>query len=359
MLNIEMIALTGSLTATQQKHLKQAQDSAHVAHRTTQQLVTFARGGGAVRKVIDPKDLLIETLHRTLEGSTSSGLHSLPPDLWPVEVDEAEFAQVLRNLVLNAREAMAAGGLVRVSAENVVLDVGQEFGLVPGRYIRIVVTDEGPGVPPEIAAKVFDPYFSTKHRGVQKGMGLGLTICHSILQRHGGAVTMSSERGRGASFRCYWPASSLSPAPRDPFTIGSGQVRPLKVLVMDDEESVREVLAQMLAQFGHIAEVAPSGEAAIAAYRSARASKTPFDVALLDLSVKAGMGGAETLGQIRREDPTVTAVLMTAHTEETHLPHYKELGFRATLTKPFHVDHLRLVLEHLAELEAADSSDTK
>lgn len=348
MLNLEMVAMTGPLTAQQDKHLRQAQETGRAAQTTTQQLVMFANGGSTTRAITDLRPLLTQSLDIALSGSNVAGEHHIAADLWRAEVDEAQFAQVIRSLVLNAREAMPSGGAVRLRADNVEIAAGQERDLAAGKYVRVTVTDQGAGVPPAILAKVFDPYFSTKQRGVQKGMGLGLTICHAVIQKHGGAISIDAPVGRGATFTCFWPASSRPLT--IPVTAATAPVpaTTLKVLVMDDEESMREILAQTLGLFGHTAELAPHGEAALGAYQVALRDRSPFDVVLLDLTVKGGMGGAETLEKIRQLDPRVEAVLMTGYTPETALRDYVQQGFRAVLTKPFRVENLRQVLGSVA-----------
>jgi signal transduction histidine kinase len=137
---------------------------------------------------------------------------ALAEDLWPAEVDAGQIGQVIRNLVLNAREAKPTGGVICVRAENVVLGPQEHPSLPPGDYVRVSVTDWGGGIPKEVLPKIFDPYFSTKPRASQKGMGLGLAICHQVIQKHGGAIGVKSEPGAGTTFCLHLPASRQLPA---------------------------------------------------------------------------------------------------------------------------------------------------
>jgi PAS domain S-box-containing protein len=344
MLNLEMLRLTGDMNPEQKKHIQQALDTANAAHAVTQQLLTFSSGGDSARKTLDLRVLLQQSLDLGLSGSNSRGDSQFPTDLWPAEVDEDQITQVIRNLVLNAREAMPSGGMVILRAENLTVEPSHRLDLAPGNYLRISVKDEGPGIPAEILPKIFDPYFSTKQRGIQKGMGLGLTICHSVIQKHGGTIKIDSVAGRGTTVLCYLPASelplvvpTLSP---DSFSSAASH----KILVMDDEESIRNVLAQTLIRLGYTVESAKDGREALSLYENASAQGSPFDAVLLDLTVKGGMGGAETIKILRERSPEVQAVLLTGYNQEQTFREYSAHGFRAAISKPFQIQKLRHVL---------------
>ena len=156
-------------------------------------------------------------------------------DLWPVEADEGQFSQVIGNLCINADQAMPEGGVVEIRAENVMLDKGRVGNLEPGRYVKISITDSGLGIPEEHLSKIFVPYFTTK----QKGSGLGLATSHSIVDKHGGFITVESEIGTGTTFHIYLPASAKileNEEQSSKATItGNG-----KILLMDDEEYIRD-----------------------------------------------------------------------------------------------------------------------
>ncbi len=173
----------------------------------TQQLITFAKGGAPVRKPTCLSGVIQESVRPALSGSRVRCEFSLAEDLWLAEVDAGQIGQVIRNLVLNAREAMPEGGVISVRAENVVLGSHENPSLPPGDYVRVSIADQGGGIAKEVLPKIFDPYFSTKQRGDQKGMGLGLTICHTVIQKHGGAIAVESELGVGTTFHIHLPAS--------------------------------------------------------------------------------------------------------------------------------------------------------
>ena len=339
-LNLEMIGLTGPLAPHQKQHVSQAGETLHAARALTEQLLTFAQGGVSAHRIMDLKPLLQRSLDVALSGSNVRGESALAPDLWTAEVDEAQIGQVIRNLVLNAREAMPAGGTVRLRAENVVFDTSQSADSPPGDYVRITVTDEGAGIPPEVLPKIFDPYFSTKQRGAQKGMGLGLTICHSVLQKHGGTIAVESRPERGTTVFCHLPAARFHAAP----TVAPAPVEPVrsrKILVMDDEPRVLQVVAQTLSQLGYEPCLAENGTEAVTFYEEALQQGTPFAAVLLDLTVRGGMGGREVVKILRERDSAVRAVLMTGYNHEETFRDHSRHGFVGALAKPFSVDRLR------------------
>jgi len=351
MLNLELLRLVGPVNEEQAAHVRQALETVRAAQGLTHQLTTFAHGAKAPRRVIDLGPLLDEALRHALAASVARGESVVPPDLWPVEVEEAQIRQVLSHLIANASEAMPGGGVISVEARNVVLDAGQAGEGMAGEYVCLVVTDRGPGIPPETRDKVFDPYFSTKPRGPRKGMGLGLTLCHAILRQHGGQIAMESRSGGGTSVFCYLPAARGKAAPDAGPATAEAAAAPRegprgapRVLVMDDEPWLREVVAQALKQIGYDPALGADAGEAMALFHAARAEGRPFAAALLDLSVRGGPGGRELLRDLREVDPELPAVLMTGYDGGSDFLDHRRLGFQAALPKPFTVETLRATL---------------
>jgi CheY-like chemotaxis protein len=233
--------------------------------------------------------------------------------------------------------------VVYVRAENVVLNA-QELSFLPaGEYIRVSIADHGTGIAKEVLPRIFDPYFSTKQRGDQKGMGLGLTICHAVVQKHGGAIAVKSEVSVGTTFDIYLPAARK---------LGGGEKAPMRtseprhgrVLVMDDEEGVRDVLGQTLEGMGHSAEMVEDGEKAIEVFRKAKTRGHPFDVALLDLTIREGKGGQETIQALLTIDPNVKAIAMSGYIDSPVILEPGRYGFKAALEKPFDAGKLQEIL---------------
>lgn len=189
------------------------------------------------------------------------------------------------------------------------------------------------------------PYFSTKTRGVQKGMGLSLTVCRSIVRHHGGALNLESQPGRGTTVVFHLPATvgRLTGATHS----RDASNRRGRILVMDDEKTFRQVIVQTLDRLGYEAELAQTGVEAIALYTSAIGTSRQFDAVMLDSYVHCGLGGAETLRELRRRDPALRAVLLSGHQGERRSDSVAALGFNALLTKPFSTEDLHVVLTHL------------
>jgi two-component system cell cycle sensor histidine kinase/response regulator CckA len=329
-------------------HLEQAKQAGLMATGLTQQLVTFAAGGAPIRKLTCLSEVIQDSVRLAASGSRLRCDFSLAEDLWPAEVDAGQIGQVIRNLVLNAREAKPAGGAISVRAENVVLGPSENPSLPPGDYVRVSVTDWGGGIPKEVLPKIFDPYFSTKQRGTQKGMGLGLSICHTVIQKHGGAIAVESEPGVGATFRLHLPASRKL-LPKEKASVPAGVLGKRKILVMDDEEVVRKLVRRLLQQMGHEVEMAEDGQSAVAAYERAKDQGHPFDAVILDLTIRDGVGGQETIQELLKIDPAVKAIVVSGYSNDPALLEPERYGFKGVLRKPFDRQSLRTVLARVLE----------
>ena len=328
--------------------LKEARNAVWLARGLTQQLLIFAEGGAPVRKPTALAAVLQESARLALRGGRVRGEFALAEDLWLAEVDEGQIGQVFWNLLLNAREAMPEGGAVVIRAENVVLGVPGEVPLPMGDYIKVSITDQGEGIPPELLPKIFDPYFSTKQRGTQKGMGLGLTICHAVVQKHGGAIAVRSEAGvrGGATFCIYLPGVRESSTKE---TLSPQELAPRtgKILVMDDEEGVRTAVTLWLRRAGYEVEATVNGDKAIDAFERAKKAGRPFDVAILDLTVRGGMGGQEAMRALLKIDPTVKAIVMSGYANDSVVSEPQRHGFQDALLKPFDSGRLQAMLAQL------------
>ncbi len=319
--------------------LDQAQVALSLSVNLTTQLLTFAKGGKPVKKRLDLRPVIESAARFALSGSRTGCRLALPDGLWPAEADDGQLAQVIHNIVLNASEAMPDGGTVEVSASNVELAAGSRPAHPDGgKFVRIAITDSGMGIPQSDLSRVFDPYFTTK----KKGTGLGLATSYSIVKNHGGSIEVLSERDRGTSFVIYIPA--LEPEPRDalprPSTTAQ-QTREGRILVMDDEAMVRTVAREMLKSLGHDVELAAHGEEAVEKHRQARASGRPFDLLILDLTVRGGMGGQEALRRIKEVEPDVAAVVSSGYSDDPVLSEYRSYGFIGLLSKPYSFDDLK------------------
>jgi CheY-like chemotaxis protein len=207
--------------------------------------------------------------------------------------------------------------------------------------VKVTITDHGGGIRAEVLPMIFDPYFSTKQRGERKGMGLGLTVAHSVMQQHRGAITVASEVGVGTTFHLYLPAI-VSAVREDVPTAKEPEVPPVtespatgRILVMDDEDAVRNIAGVLLRHLGHDVELAENGEKAVDLYRQALDIGRPFDGVILDLTVRGGMGAAQTIKALLQIDPAVKAVVSSAYADDPVMTDYERYGFRGAIVKPW------------------------
>jgi CheY-like chemotaxis protein len=325
--------------------LMEAEKACARAADLTRQLLTFAKGGAPVRKTASLGEMIRECCEFSLRGSNVRCEFSVADDLWTVEIDVGQMSQVIQNLVINADQAMPEGGVIRVSAGNLVLDAeNRPLGLPldDGRYVKVSVADRGTGISKEHLSKIFDPYFSTKH----KGSGLGLAISYSIVKSHDGYLGAASELGEGTTFEIYLPASEVSVRPEEKkeqkLLAGEG-----RVLLMDDEEQLRKSAGRILNKLGYEVEFAGHGEEAIEIYQKAQASGKPFDAVILDLTVPGGMGGKETIKKLIELDPEVKAVVSSGYSNDPVMAEFKEYGFQGVLVKPYKIEELGELLHKL------------
>lgn len=296
----------------------------------TRQLLTFSKGGQPIRESVSIEQIARDTAHIVLRGSNVSCDYSFPGGLWPVDADQGQLSQALNNIILNSMQSMPDGGTVKVSAGNIEVTEGAPLPLRPGRYVKTTIEDRGFGIPVKLLPKVFDPFFTTK----QKASGLGLAVTYSIIKKHQGHIGIDSEPGTGTSVHVYLPASrdELAGKGKEMICTGSG-----RILVMDDEELVRDVADEMLKVLGYEAEFATEGREAVERYAAARAEGRPFDLVILDLTVPGGMGGRETMQKLMEVDPGVKAIVSSGYSKDTILAEYKKFGFSGVIAKPYRV----------------------
>ncbi|MBL7208550.1 MAG: response regulator [Dehalococcoidia bacterium] len=316
-----------------------AEKAALRAQDLTQQLLTFSRGGAPVKKTASISELIRDSGSFALRGSNVRCEFSVPDDLWGIEVDKGQISQVISNLIINAGDAMPDGGIIKVCAENTVVCEEDALPLQEGKYVKITVEDQGIGIPDQYLPKIFDPYFTTK----QKGSGLGLATSYSIVKSHDGLLTVESELGVGATFYVYLPASARKPSKRkaaeEKPVVGKG-----KVLVMDDDEEIRDATGEMLSHIGYEVGYARDGAEAVEVYKKAIDSGEPFDAVMLDLTVVGGMGGKEAMGKLKEMSPAVKAIVSSGYSVHPLMADFKQWGFSEAISKPYEIAELSRVL---------------
>ena len=326
----------------QHDRLEEAEKAAMRAKDLATQLLTFSKGGTPVRQTASLPELIQDSTAFALRGSNVRCEFNTAPDLCTVEVDQGQISQVINNLIINAVQAMPKGGIVKVDAQNVAVDADSNLPLAFGSYARITVKDHGKGIDAEDLPHIFDPYFTTK----EKGTGLGLATSYSIVKRHDGIITVDSTIGEGTEFHTYLPASE-----KELQTTVHTDDEPLdgqgNILVMDDEEIIRELAVTSLEYLGYDVTAVEDGESCIASYQEAMGGSNPFDIVIMDLTIPGGMGGVEAIQRLRELDPNVTAIVSSGYSSGPVLANYEKHGFKGVVAKPYKIEDLAKELANL------------
>jgi PAS domain S-box-containing protein len=324
--------------------LSQAEQALHMSVNLATQLLTFSKGGKPLKEKISLPSVIENSVRFALSGSNVDYRIRIEPDLWMVEADEGQIGQVIQNIVLNADQAMPMGGTIAITARTVRAPQRELPALLTeGPYVEISVSDTGSGIPEQYLPRLFDPYFTTK----EKGSGLGLTTSYSIVRNHGGMIHVKTVLGKGSTFFVYLPAVRPEEVKSETPPVMTKTARKGRILVMDDEEVVRNIVGIMIGELGHEAELAAHGEEAVAKYREALSSGKRFDVVILDLTIRGGLGGRETIERLLAIDPAVTAVVSSGYSDDAVVSDHKTYGFKAYLAKPYRFEDLRDALNVL------------
>jgi len=321
-------------------YLIRALNAIERARALTGQLLTFAKGGSPVQKIERLFPFLEETVKFALSGTKVLCNFHVSPELWASNFDKNQISQVIDNLVINAQQAMPRGGTIELSAYNTTLDEKEHPSLAKGDYVKIILTDQGMGIPKELIPKIFDPFFTTK----TNGHGLGLATCYSIINKHGGCIDVDSILGKGTTFSVYLPAVKENPALsrsiQEKNHTGNGVF-----LVMDDEEVVREMMGVMLESLGYTVIKKEKGKDALDYFFLATEANQSFAGMIFDLTVPGGIGGKEAIGQIRKVNNEVPVFVVSGYADDTIMKSPTSYGFTASLCKPFRKSELVEMLD--------------
>ncbi len=338
--NLSLIELYAKSGENILEVLEETKRASQQTRRLTQQLLTFSTGGAPIKKGVSITELLKDTASLALSGSNVKCEFSLPDDLWWAEVDEGQIDQAINNMIINAKQAMAGGGTIRVWAENVIVGAEQGLPLKEGKYIKVSIKDQGTGIMGDDLPKIFDPYFTTK----QAGNGLGLAITHSIINKHGGHITVESEMGDGTTFIILLPAFEkeifrVKDIEEEQVYKGKGSI-----LFMDDQENIKNMVRSMLNQLGYEVEFVGDGTEAIEIYKKAKVSGQNFDAVILDLTIPGGMGGKETIRKLYEIDPEIKAIVSSGYFNDPIMSGYEAYGFKGAIAKPYEIQELSKIL---------------
>jgi signal transduction histidine kinase/ActR/RegA family two-component response regulator len=334
--NIEVAKRQLTLTEPAQQFLDQAANACQRAKFLSSQLLTFAKGGAPVRRVVSIAQLVTEAVHLARTGSPVGIEVNIAEGLWSAQVDSGQIGQVLHNILINAREAMTGGGTIEVQARNVLgLDAADP-------RVRISVCDNGRGISEEVLRRIFDPYFTTK----PGGNGLGLATAYAIVVKHGGHISVDSKPGVGSTFTIDLPASLETPLSQAPIAVAV-EIGTERLLVMDDDEALQILFKAVLGHLGYDVQTARDGAEAVALYKAAKAEGNGFDAVLLDLTVAGGMGGVEAAAMLKHFDPSARLIVSSGYSDAPVMSHFAEYGFDAVILKPWTVKEMSEVLRQV------------
>ncbi len=335
--------------------LSQAEKASAKAGELAKQLIVFSEGGMPIKKVGSIRDLIISTINSCVKNSNIKPLVNIQDDLYRVEYDEIQMKQVFENIFTNAVESMPDGGLIIINAQN--FKSGKNTNeilplLSADTYIKIAISDQGKGIDNKNLEKIFDPYYSTKEMGTKKGSGLGLTTAYSIISRHSGRIFVSSEPGSGTTISIFLPAFEKEMEKSKPYEdikLPKAKVKTGKILLMDDEKMIRTLANHMLKRLGYEPEMAKDGNEAIERYKKALSEWQPFDLVILDLTVKDGMGGKECMKSLLKIDPGIKAIVSSGYSTDPVITEYGRYGFKMALPKPYNKNEMEIAINEILQ----------
>ena len=303
----------------------------------TRQILGFARGGKYEVKTTDINTLIDKSA--AMFGRTKKEIiihKKLQEDLWSVNVDRGQIEQVLLNLFVNAWQAMPAGGNLFLQTDNVLLeeqDHDKPYTIVPGKYVRISVSDTGVGMDKATRERFLEPFLTTK--AVGRGSGLGLASAYGIIKNHGGIINVYSEKGHGATFKIYLPASGkqLTKEKIRHETVLTGSET---ILLVDDEEMVAEIGKDMLEKLGYKTAVAIGGNEAIKLLKTLRHE---VDLVILDM-IMPDMSGGETFNRLKAIKPDIKILLSSGYSLNGQASEIMQRGCNGFIQKPFNLKQI-------------------
>ncbi len=334
------LSLDSVYEASALRNLSTALSTIDRAKALTRQLLTFSKGGAPEKRAENLFPFVKESVLFGLSGSKLTSSFEIDDDLWPCNIDRNQISQVVDNIVINARQAMENGGHLSIVAGNVELEgVAAHEVLDSGRYVRLTINDDGPGIEADKLKKIFDPFFTTK----EMGNGLGLAVCYSIMRKHGGLIEAESAPGKGSTFSLLLPAAESQPKQ----AIRRDKIMPIDtgtILIMDDEEVVRNILSLMLKNLGFKSIIAVKGEEVLEKINGDKALLEQLRVMIFDLTVPGGMGGKELVERLREFKCKVPLIVTSGYAEDPVMANPQRFGFAASIKKPFRMAELLAVL---------------
>ncbi len=325
--------------------LEEAEKAGLRARRLTEQLLAFSKGGTPVKQITDLKDVVMESADFIMSGSTTALKYNIETDISKADIDKGQIAQVIQNIILNASQSMPSGGVTTISIRNEFLKEGNHIALPEGDYIAVEIKDEGSGIENKNLKKIFDPYFTTK----MDGSGLGLTICHTIIKRHDGAIDVKSKSGKGSVFTIYLPACSDTKSEIENIQVprNNRSLNNISIIIMDDEPQLRFIMKEVLEDEGAKIYLVSNGSEAIDLFEKMSDSGHPVDLIIADLTIPGGMGGMEAIRIIRELGVSFKAIVISGYSNDPVMSDYKNYGFDAFIAKPFTSENLLSIVKKI------------
>ncbi len=338
-INLTQISCSRGEKQNVENFLVKAEKAVDQARDLAQQLLVFTKGGTPVKTALLLQDMIKEIASFVVRGSSIKMVFEIDDDLWPIEADPSQISQVLNNLLINAVQAMPEGGNITLRARNIILESGH-ITLKPGKYIQIQVQDQGCGIPRSLLPSIFDPYFTTK----TEGNGLGLAVVHSIIKKHGGHIAVASRPGEGTLFTIHLPATEKEPEHMDQTMPSTVMEKGGRILILDDEDLIREVLSAMLQNLGFETTAVAVGEDMLRIYREAMEKGDPFIMVITDLTLPGQKSGLVYAEELRKLDPDAVIVAVSGYANDPVMANPGKFGFKGAISKPFKLGILQQAL---------------
>jgi len=325
--------------------LDEAEKASMEARDLVRKLLTFAKGGAPIKAKLSLEEIIRETAQFTLSGSPTEIGYHFAENLPQVALDRDQFNQVIQSIIINSVQAMPNGGKISIDVDTVGGLV--DLPAASDRYVRIRIGDTGVGIPEENLERIFDPYFTTR----EFGSGMGLSVAYSIIKKHGGHINVTSRVGEGTTFSIFLPVEEdAAPNHTPPRKVpeGSGHI-----LVMDDEKMILEVVQAMLKKLGYTVTCAKEGHQALEKYQAALATDQPFDAVIMDLTIVGGMGGKDTIRELRKIAPDIPALASSGYATDPIMAEPQAYGFDGVISKPYNMQILGTEIHRVLKSRSA------
>jgi len=320
--------------------LANSENSIDKAKYLTNQLLTFSKGGSPVKSIASIPDIIKDTVEFILSGSNIKTVCEFFEETLYLNIDKNQISQVFENLAINAKDAMPNGGNIHIEVKKV--DISENKILEDGKYIQIKFSDEGVGIDQSILPKIFNPFFSTK----PKNTGIGLSICHSIIKNHDGAITVESEKDKGTTFYIYLPCNCKE-IPTEKLSAEKSEIsesnnQKKSILIVDDTPDILEVGRELFELLGFNVHTASTDIEAFEKFKEHH-----FDIAIIDLTLQGSCSGEEIVKELKRMNKNFKAIVSSGYSDNDIIKNYENYLFDAALPKPYTITTLKKMLKDI------------